>query len=135
MINFVGNVVVEKEDSSLLAQKMIMFYDEEKGSGLNNDKSSIKRIDAKENVKVFGSEYIASGDTGYYDPNEDIFVLEQNVIVNDGTSIASGDKFIYNIKTKKGHFVGRQGKESVKSNSVNKSEDKRVMVIIGEDKK
>ena len=112
-----------------------MFYDEEKGSGLNNDKSSIKRIDAKENVKVFGSEYIASGDTGYYDPNEDIFVLEQNVIVNDGTSIASGDKFIYNIKTKKGHFVGRQGKESVKSNSVNKSEDKRVMVIIGEDKK
>lgn len=149
VIDFFGNVVVEKDDSSMLAQKMTIFYDEEKENGdkskkpakpdddkpvdspAQSKKSSIKRIDAKENVKIFTEEFIASGDSGYYDPNSDIFVLEQNVIVNNGTSIASGSKFVYNLETKKGNFIGDRDETSV----AGRNHDKRVVLIIGDEAK
>lgn len=124
-IDFINNVVVEKDDSSLLAKKMTVLYTEK----TENTKAEIKRIDARENVKIFSEEFIASGDSGYYDPKKDIFVLEKNVIVNNGSSIASGKKFIYNIKTKKGSFIGEKDETSITGNGG----DKRVVVIIGSD--
>ncbi|MBP7710685.1 MAG: hypothetical protein KA100_06430 [Rickettsiales bacterium] len=124
-IDFINNVVVEKDDSSLLAQKMTVLYNE-KSEG---EKASIKRIDAKENVKIFSEEFIASGDFGHYDPAKNIFVLQQNVIVNNGSSIASGDKFIYNLTTKKGNFVGGKNETSITGNGG----DKRVVIVIGND--
>lgn len=124
-IDFINNVVVEKDDSSLLAKKMTVLYTEK----TENTKAEIKRIDARENVKIFSEEFIASGDSGYYDPKKDIFVLEKNVIVNNGSSIASGKKFVYNIKTKKGNFVGGKDETSITGNGG----DKRVVVIIGSD--
>jgi lipopolysaccharide transport protein LptA len=132
IINFINNVVVEKDDSSLLAQKMTVLYDEkaEKSVGeVGEKKSQIRRIDAKENVRIFSEEFIASGDAGFYDPAKNIFVLEKNVIVNNGTSIASGDKFIYDLTTKKSNFVGRKDETSITGNGG----DKRVVVVIGDD--
>lgn len=117
--------MVEKDDSSLLAQKMTVLYNEK----TEGDKASIKRIDAKENVKIFSEEFIASGDYGYYDPTKNIFVLEKNVIVNNGTSIASGNKFVYNLATKKGNFVGGKNETSIAGNGG----DKRVVIVIGND--
>jgi lipopolysaccharide transport protein LptA len=124
-VDFISNVVVEKDDSSLLAQKMTVLYNE-KGDG---EQASIKRINAKENVRIFSEEFIASGDFGYYDPNKDIFVLEKNVIVNNGTSIASGNKFVYSLVTKKGNFIGGKDETSITGNG----DDKRVVVVIGND--
>jgi lipopolysaccharide export system protein LptA len=105
---------------------MKVIYDEARGK---NNKRSIKRIDAKGNVKIFSEEFIASGNNGYYLPNKDLFVLEENVIVNNGTSIASGNKFIYNLITKRGRFIGQNHETSIAGNGG----DKRVVVIIGED--
>ena len=137
-IDFLGNVVVEKEDSSMLAKKMTVFY-EEKSQSKPGSKSkasqkqtsqkkqtSIKRINAKDDVKIFSEEFIATGSTGYYDPKKNFFVLEKDVLVNNGTSIASGDKFIYNLNTKKGHFVGKRLQSSITARE-------RVVVIIGDD--
>jgi lipopolysaccharide transport protein LptA len=135
IINFIDNVVVEKDDSSLLARKMTLFYDAPKNQDapnqneINKKQTSIKRIEAHENVKIFSQEFIASGDFGYFDPKKNIFVLQQNVIVNNGTSIASGAKFIYNLTTKQGNFVGAKDETSITGNGG----DKRVVVVIGED--
>jgi lipopolysaccharide transport protein LptA len=118
-VTFINNVVVEKEDSSLLAQKMVVIYEEN-----SQKKSEIKKIEAFNDVKIFSQDFIANSQYGYYDPKKSIFVLEKKVIVNNGTSIASGEKFIYDIKTKKGNFVGQRQEESIK---------KRVTVIIGND--
>lgn len=132
-IDFIHNVVVEKDDSSLLANKMTVLYEQKAQSATDGkvatQKSAIKRIDAKENVKIFSEEFIASGDSGYYDPKKDLFILEKNVIVNNGTSIASGAKFIYNLKNKKGRFVGPKDETSITGNGG----DKRVVVVIGDD--
>lgn len=124
-VDFLNNVVVEKDDSSLLAQKMTVLYSEKSKGG----KTSIKRINAEKDVKIFSEEFIASGNSGYYDPEKNIFVLERDVIVNNGTSIASGNKFIYDLTTKKGRFVGTKNETSITGNGG----DKRVVVVIGND--
>jgi len=123
-INFSGNVVVEKDDSILLAENMLVVYFENKDAG----DSEIKRIEARNNVKIFTEEFIASADFGYFDPSQDIFVLQKNVVVNNGSSIAGGEKFVYNLKTKKGKFVGNKNETSITGNGG----DKRVLVVIGE---
>ncbi len=145
-VDFLNNVVIEKDDSSLLAKKMTIFYEEDKKLDEDESKSfyqrnaknkkeqparkaKIKIIEAKENVKIFSEEFIASGDFGYYDPQKNIFVLVKNVIVNNGTSIASGDKFIYSLETKKGKFIGPKDETSIRGNGG----DKRVVVVIGDD--
>ncbi len=126
-VNFIKNVVVEKDDDSLLADKMTVLYFEKERE---DQKSRIKRIDAKDNVKIFSDEFVGSGDYGYYDPDQNIFVLEKNVIINNGTSIASGDKFVYSLSAKKGKFIGKRDESSIEDR-----EDSRVMVILGSDSK
>lgn len=147
-VNFIGNVVIEKEDSTLLSQKMTVLYDEKKESKKSNKisedpvgstsdgsvepqsgkQSSIKKIYTDEKVKIFNEEFVATGDSGYYDPKEDTFVLEKNVVVNNGVSLAKGDKFVHHISTKKSNFVGRKEDKTL-------DEDKRVVVILGDDAK
>ncbi len=147
-VNFIGNVVIEKEDSTLLSQKMTVLYDESKENKKNTEavedteektseensapkpekQSSIKKIYTDEKVKIFSDEFVATGDSGYYDPKEDTFVLEKNVVVNNGVSIAKGDKFIHHISTKKSNFVGQKEDKTL-------DEDKRVVVILGDDAK
>lgn len=125
-INFLHNVVVEKDDGSLLAEKMTVVYEEKKQ---DSGKSKIKKIEARENVKIFSEEFVGSGDYGFYDPAQNIFVLEKNVVVNNGTSIASGDKFLYDLTKKKGRFLGKKDETSISGDGV----DRRVRVILGSD--
>lgn len=118
----------------MLSQKMTILYDENKSKNNKDDaaqssnKSSIKKIYTDEKVKIFSEDFVATGDSGYYDPREDVFVLEKNVMVNNGVSIAKGDKFVHHISSKKSNFVGQ--KEEGTSDV-----DKRVVVILGDDAK
>jgi lipopolysaccharide transport protein LptA len=137
VINFYNNVVVEKDDSSLIADHMKLIYLEKENS---SDDVEIKKIEAFNNVKIFTSEYVASGNYGYYLPKKNLFILEEDVIVNNGTSIASGEKFIYDIKIKLGNFVGAIGEASIgkKRNAKNiedtkKQSKKRITIIIGDE--
>lgn len=154
-IEFIDNVIIEKDDSSLLANKMILFYEENKtntkneedlpeygeqkistdqDNQINNDTSSnkkyslIKKIEAYDKVKLFSDSYSASSDYGFFDPKNNSFILEKNVIVNNGSSTASGEKFIFDLKTKKGNLIGSKDT----SNDVIKK-DKRVIIIIDEE--
>ncbi len=123
IVDLIDNVVVEKDDSTILADKMKVFYEE------TENETKVKKADAENHVKIFSDDFIANGDFGHYEPENDTFTLEKNVIVNNGTSIATGDKFIYNLITKKGNFIGEKNESAVN----NVEPDKRVMVIIGDD--
>ncbi len=120
VINFIGNVVIEKDQDSILADKMTLFYQEAKSGNKSTD-SKIKKIEAKNNVKFFSKNYVATSKNGYYDPEQNLLILENEVLVNNGTSIAKGNKFIYNFKTKKGNLAGQ-------------NTDKRTTIILGNDK-
>jgi len=136
-IDFLGNVVVKNGPDSMTAQKMTVFYEDSTNSNKSQGKSdikainqkrgtksSIKRIEAEKDVKIFSVDFVASSDFGHYDPRQNLFILEKNVIVNSDDSIGTGEKFIYNLTTRKGNFVG-------KSDSVRPDEDRRVKIIIG----
>jgi lipopolysaccharide export system protein LptA len=120
VIDFIGNVIVEKDQDSILADKMILFYQENKSDN-QTTKSKIEKIEASDNVKFFSKDYVATSKNGYYNPDQDLLTLENDVVVNNGTSIAKGNKFIYNFKTKKGNLTEQD-------------RVKRATVIIGNDK-
>jgi lipopolysaccharide transport protein LptA len=132
-IDFIGNVVVERDDVSLLSNKMEVFYiDKASNEDIKNTNSNIKEIKAFGNVKMFNDEFVASSDLANFYPDKNIFILEKNVIVNNGTSILTGDKFSYDLKTKKGNFIGEKIPNNSQKNN-NKNGDDRVTVIIGDD--
>lgn len=130
-----GNVVVEREDFNILADHMKIYYDENSKKDGENDidevknqssieHSSIKKIIANDNIKIFNQDFVATGNNGSYDPKEENFILENNVVLNRGLSTAHGEKFIYNLKTKKGNLIGEKIKEKKETT------DGRVTVII-----
>ena len=130
-IDFIGNVVVERDDVSLLSNKMEVFYVDK---SVKNSDSNIKEIKAFGDVKMFNDEFVASSDLANFFPDKNIFTLEKNVIVNNGTSILTGDKFIYDVKTKKGNFIGQKISNNSEKNNT-KTGDDRVTIIIGDDSK
>jgi lipopolysaccharide export system protein LptA len=137
IIEFNGNVIVKKGRESILADKMILFYKENKSASLPKaenkieDSSKIKKLEAIGNVRIFNGEFVATAKNGYYNPQEDLFILENDVIVNNGESIAKGNKFIYNFKTKKGNLAGK-----LPTNNLNKQiGDQRAVIIIGDNPK
>ncbi len=83
---------------------------------------------------------VATGDSGYYDPKEEIFVLENNVVVNNGSSIGKGEKFIYNLTTQKGNFAKQTSEEVIvdktnasKVEKPKKKVDDRIIFVISND--
>lgn len=124
------NVVIDRDDLNVLAQHMEVYFDENKKVVKDDSKSSaIKKIIASDHVKIFNEEFVANGDIGTFDPANDNFILEKNVVFNRGSSVAHGEKFIYNLKTKKGNLVGQKliDKDNQKVDS-----DGRVTVIIND---
>lgn len=149
-MEFFGNVIVKKGVDTMIADKMIVFYEESQNNKKKEkdlteeekqkeemtrrrdktpikeekNEAKIKKIDAYDHVKITSAEFVGTGDKGHYDPIQELFVLEENVVINNGKSIANGEKFIYNLKTKKGNFVGKSKEES-------RGQDNRVVVTIG----
>jgi lipopolysaccharide transport protein LptA len=140
-IDFIGNVIVEQEKSIITSSKMTVIIDEK------DSKNKIKKIFSNNKIKIFNDNTVATGNRGYYDPISKDFTLEGEVIVNSGTSIAKGEKFIYNLNSKQGLFVANKiQNKSVENNSQNdqpdikdgnnkirKDDDGRVVLIIGDD--
>jgi lipopolysaccharide transport protein LptA len=126
MVNLIGNVIVEKEDLSIKADNMVVYYYENKGDQ-DDQGGKIKRIEAANNVKIFNGDITATGKYGFYNPDQNNLILEKNVIFNNGTSVAKGQKFIYDLKTKKGNLVGKKDVPTINKTS---NSDGRVVVII-----
>ena len=114
-IEFKDNVILVREDISFLADKMIVFT--KKNKNISND-FQIELIEADGKVKIFSQEFIATGDSGIYDIRKNFFKIYGNVILNEGTRIANGSEFVYDITTEKGSLLSKK---------------KRPIIIINED--
>ena len=128
LVEFSQNSTVEREDVVIKADKMLLYYfeNDKKLDPKNTNKgNSIKKIEAKNNVKIFNAEFVTTGDYGIYDGKKNDFIVSKNVVVNNGTSVAKGEKFIYNLTTKKGYLLGDKNKKDK-----NNFKDDRVIVII-----
>lgn len=130
-IDFINNVIVEREDVSLLAKKMTIFYYDNKTTK-EASKSWIKEIKAYNNIRLFNNEFTANADLASFDPDKNIIILEKNVTVNNGTSVINSEKFIYNLDNKKGQIYGNS-QENYQIINGSKVKDNRVTIIIGDD--
>jgi lipopolysaccharide transport protein LptA len=130
IIEFEYNVVLTKDDISLLSDKMLVLIEEKKINQNNgkNSKREIKSAKAIGNVKMFGEEFFATGDFGDYDVKNSLFKITGNVILNEGTKIANGDEFTYDLIKKSGFLSSKNSKDGDKSDK-----SSRPMVIINED--
>jgi len=101
-----GNVVLQRPDSTLYAQKVILFLQ-------NTQNMEIKKIEAFKNVKIETQETTAFGDYGIYLPSENQVELQGNVeIQKDGSSIY-GDKVVSNLETMISKMVPSSDKKRV----------------------
>jgi len=95
--NFIGNVILTKNDTSVHADKMIAF--------LNYKTNELEKIHAFGNVKITDKENIATGSFGEYVVATEILTLKENVTLQKGENIAKGDLLHYNFTTQKANLV------------------------------
>ncbi|MEJ5226880.1 lipopolysaccharide transport periplasmic protein LptA [Thermodesulfovibrio sp.] len=90
---FEGNVVAKRGDATLLANKMIVYYEDEQKGG------NIKLIEAIGNIKLIrGDRTITSHKAIYYPEPEERVVFTGEPRATDGKNLVTGEKITYFMK-------------------------------------
>ncbi len=90
---FEGSVVAKKGEMTLFADKMLVYYMEEKGS------TTIKRIDAEGKVKlVKGDRIVTSKFATYFAEPEERVIFTGDPKASDGENVILGTKMTYYMK-------------------------------------
>jgi lipopolysaccharide export system protein LptA len=90
---FEKSVVARKGEMTLFADKMLVYYSEEKGS------SNIKRIDAEGNVKLIkGERVVTSKFATYFAEPEEKIIFTGEPRATEGENVVTGTKMIYFMK-------------------------------------
>jgi lipopolysaccharide export system protein LptA len=87
---FEGNVVAKKGDRTMYADKMLVYYSDEKGS------SNVKKIEAGGNVKlVRGDRIVISKFATYFSEPEEYTVFTGEPRASEGDNVITGTKITY----------------------------------------
>lgn len=90
---FEKSVVARKGEMTLFADKMLVYYSEEKGS------SNIKKIDAEGNVKLIkGERVVTSKFATYFAEPEEKIIFTGEPRATEGENVVTGTKMIYFMK-------------------------------------
>lgn len=115
---FEGAVKATKGDITLYADKMIVYYHDEKSG------SSIKKIDAEGNIKlVKGDRVVLSKFAQYFPDNEERVIFTGEPQATDGENIITGAKMTYFFKTDR--YVVEKSKVFMQDNSAMKGQKKK----------
>lgn len=86
---FSGRVVARKDDLTIFADTMLVFYDE---TG-----SKIERIEATGNIKVLKDSKTILSEKAIYIAAEDSITFTGEPVAMDGKNLIKGDKIVYYI--------------------------------------
>ncbi len=90
---FERSVVAKKGEMTLFADKMLVYYSEEKGS------SNIKKIDAEGNVKLIkGERVVTSKFAVYFAEPEEKIIFTGEPRATEGENVVTGTKMTYFMK-------------------------------------
>lgn len=90
---FEGSVVAKKGDMMMFADKMLVYYTDDKGQ------SNVKKIEADGNVKVIRSDkVIMSKSAVYHADSEEYIIFTGEPRAMDGDNIVTGTKMTYFLK-------------------------------------
>lgn len=99
---FTGDVEIKREEFTIRAQEIIVYYLISKDS-----RQSIKKIRATRDVSFFSNEEVTKADEALYNLTNNIIELSGNVSVTQGLTNFSGNKLVYDLTTGKGSITGR----------------------------
>ncbi len=126
IIIFKGNVKAKKGELTILCDELKVFYslvskdkvvNAKKGRGAkgtknahNGGKRKVKRLVAKNNVKIVRSDMTATSKKAVYEPEIERIILTSDVKVRRGKNRISGNKIVFYIKEGKTIVEGGKGK-------------------------
>lgn len=106
---FSGNVKVVQGDTTMRAQTMVVFYDEDpnapKTTAMKSAKpgpggsSSIRRLEAKGGVTVTQKDQTVTGQTGIFDMRANTVTMLGGVVLTKDKNVLRGDKLIVDMTT------------------------------------
>lgn len=106
---FSGNVKVVQGDTTMRAQTLVVFYDEDpnapKTKTMKSAKpgpggsSSIRRLEAKGGVSVTQKDQTVTGQTGIFDMRANTVTMVGGVVLTKDKNVLRGDKLIVDMTT------------------------------------
>lgn len=102
--DFFGHVVVKRDDMTLKADQMRVWYQQDETTG----KKTLKKVHAVDNVVIDTPDSKGSANTATFTTDSDMLVMvgEAKMISKQGT--VEGERIVYNIKTKDTKVINDQ---------------------------
>jgi lipopolysaccharide export system protein LptA len=112
---FSGNVKVTQGDTGLRAKTLVVFYEDNSGSGDGKDakkgtggsmtaatpgpggQQQIKRLEARGGVVVTQKDQTVTGDTGVFDMRTNTVTMNGNVVMTQGPNVMRGDRLVVDL--------------------------------------
>ncbi|MDR2902210.1 MAG: hypothetical protein LBU87_03795, partial [Lactobacillales bacterium] len=91
-ITAVKNAVVTQTEKTLTADKIILYYTEDK-------ENRIEKIEAFGHVKAWTPDEEITGERGDYNPKTGLITMTDNVTLTQGVNTMSGDRAFMNMQT------------------------------------
>jgi lipopolysaccharide export system protein LptA len=107
---FTGNVVVTRNDTTLRAAKMTVFYaggNAAGTAGLPSAEQQVKRIEMSGHVLFVQKDQQGSGDSAVYDKANEMLTMNGNVVLTQGQNVAKGQKLVVNMQNGQARLEGR----------------------------
>lgn len=99
---FTGNVVVERTDLTVWADKVVVQYS---SAGMDDIESMI----ATGNVRLKTEDQVATGQRAHFDPDTQLLRLTGNVVVENASGTVRGPELVVDLATSTSVFTGGDG--------------------------
>ena len=106
---FTGNVNALQGEMLLRAETVTVYYRPQSGSAAVQ--GAISRIDAAGQVFFSSPGQTAQGDTGVYDVDKSIIVLNGNVVLTREENVIRGNRMVLNLATGRSKVEGAAGQK------------------------
>jgi lipopolysaccharide export system protein LptA len=118
---FTGDVHVVQGDTDLHCDKLVVYYEQDKGgktvgakaaakTSLPNGSQQIRRLEVTGHVIVTQKDQSATGDSGEFDMRTNTVTLIGNVIVSHGQNVLRGDRLIVDMTSGMSRMESNSGR-------------------------
>jgi len=101
IVTFKGNVIARQEDTTLYANTLVIYYDQET--------KRLKEIIATGNVKVVRVDRRATSKTATFHQGENKVVFDGEAVVREGENVIRGERITYYVDEERSVVEGGKG--------------------------
>jgi lipopolysaccharide export system protein LptA len=122
---FAGDVVATQDDLVVKSKTMEVIFEKKEGKGAENaEKSSVKYIYFNDNVDIKNKTDHATASKGEYNVEKGVFILRNNVVLEQDGSVLTGDELIHIKATGESLLKSNNKTNRVKAHIVQKGKEK-----------